>query len=771
MAGIRWLVSPRIRYDPPTGLTDFDRKGRTMTRRLLLLICMAFLGTTAALGRPPTTLQPPVADSLYLQEIGHKIPTDAPVLAVAVLDGRLYAGFADGVRLLDGDRFVDCGAPAGQTRRLRVLDGAMWLITGDALHRFRDGAWHKMAGGEFRDLCLHLGQVYVAEPRRLMRVDGDGLVPVPKTDRPPGEIIGVVSYSETPYVLCPGRLALFDGDRYDRVNVLDWGKLPSSTTRAVHVQGSRLYVATDRGLGLLRGMSMTQIRGADGLCYEDVTCLADGFQNDLWIGTTQGAIRHVDGEYHYFAADRWLPDNNVRDVACGDRIVYIATDGGLGVIEYEPYTLLKKAAYYERHLEEWGQKRLGFTHKLEWDDALGEWVREISDNDVGWSTHYLAAQCFKFAVTGDKQARKEAVNFFDSMKWAEEITPIDGFPARSIWAVGERGHQAQHGSGGLPAEWHATPDGIWQWKADTSSDETDAHCYAVSIFHDLAARDEEKERAKEHWQRVTSHIIDNGWVLRDMDGKPTRWARWDPEYFHSYSGNYARGLNGLEVLAYMRTAHALTGDPKFEAAYRELIGMEYLDEVLREKLVFPPDAIFHSDDRLAFYVYFPLLRYETDPKLRSLYMRSLERSWEVERIEHIPWFNFIYGALTGNDCEAAQAIKHLREWPLDCINYRFRNSHRHDLHTPDGYVPYSGGVKAMSPRERGPMRWSSTPLGLDGGSNREVVDPSGWLDAYWMGRYFGFIAPPDTDDPALTTVKKRSGVNPGAKPYDGPPRP
>ena len=31
------------------------------------------------------------------------------------------------------------------------------------------------------------------------------------------------------------------------------------------------------------------------------------------------------------------------------------------------HTLQKKAAFYERHLEEWGQKRLGLVHKLEWD--------------------------------------------------------------------------------------------------------------------------------------------------------------------------------------------------------------------------------------------------------------------------------------------------------------------------------------------------------------------------------------------------------------------
>ena len=29
----------------------------------------------------------------------------------------------------------------------------------------------------------------------------------------------------------------------------------------------------------------------------------------------------------------------------------------------------------------------------------GRWLRDISDNDVGYSSHYLDAKCFEYAVT------------------------------------------------------------------------------------------------------------------------------------------------------------------------------------------------------------------------------------------------------------------------------------------------------------------------------------------------------------------------------------
>ncbi|NUM54432.1 MAG: hypothetical protein HUU46_12360 [Candidatus Hydrogenedentes bacterium] len=722
---------------------------------------------------PQLAIAQPIADSVYLQEVGSTIPSKTPLVSVASARGKTYAAGQSALYIVEGDALAQIDAPTAPLMRLESFNDTLFAITGTGLYKLDGTVWKQIAPGVFVDMCLHLDAIHAATSDELFKLDGDTLTPVPGSNtRQP--VQAIASYSGTLYVLHPGGIAILDSARggYDRDdNVFDWGEPLPRTTRDLLAMGSRLYVATDQGLGLLRGMALTAIRGEDGLPYEDAVCLREGFGGDLWIGTTRGAIRRTGNEYHYFNAGRWLPNEKVNDIAVDNSVAYIATDGGLGIVRYEPFTLQKKAAYYERWLDEWGQKRLGFTHKLEWNAQDNQWVREVSDNDVGWSTHYLAAMCFKYAVTKEQHARDEAVDFLKSVLWSEEISGIPGFPARSVWAVGERGHQAQHGSGGLPAEWHDTPDGKWQWKGDTSSDETDAHFYAVPIFIELVANEKEKARSIEHLRRIAAHIVDHGWTLHDVDGKPTRWARWDPEYLHTKLGFYAQGLNGLESLAYMQTTYALTKDTKFSDAYKALLDLGYHNAVLRTKLTFPPGFIFHSDDRLAFYAYYSMLKYETDPTMRSIYLRSLERSWEVERIEHNPWFNFIYGALTGNDCEAAQAVTHLREWPLDMVDYSYRNSHRADLQTPKGYVPYSGGTRSLSPRERGPMRWSDNGMQLDGGGGgMQVVDPSGWLDAYWMGRYYGYILPPDAKDQDLISVPQRNERH-GAAPYDGPRRP
>jgi hypothetical protein len=271
---------------------------------------------------------------------------------------------------------------------------------------------------------------------------------------------------------------------------------------------------------------------------------------------------------------------------------------------------------------------------------------------------------------------------------------------------------------------------------------------------------------------MATHIIDNGWVLRDMDGKPTRWGRWDPDYLFRPYGMPARGLNGMEAQGIVRAAYAATGDPKFEEAFQQLIDWGYHTYTVRQRVTFPPADIAPWDDELAFRTYYTIFRYTDDPYLRSIYLRSIARSWEVKRMQKVAWFNFTYSAVTGNDGELEEAVGDLRGWPLDCLEHSYQNSHRDDLATEPGYVAYGVGTRGMSARETGVKRGSRDALPYDGGANsRRVAEPTGFLRDYWMGRYHGFIEVPTTKDKALLTVERRPGVQLGAAPYEGPGRP
>lgn len=780
----------------------FTSRLKIMNRNWLnLAILVAFLGVIPTRGADAvpapkvtdtTTTVPrlwkPVADTPFLQEVGEQIRTEKAVTDVAYQDGRLYAVVQGALRVCDGGGLKEVpGVPTGITR-LRSLQGALWVGTPQGAHRLGKDGWKQVSEVPLVDFTTHLGKVHGASVEDIYRFEDGRFVNVRPADgwlsndstmvqedfsqilADPvgiGPIQRLMSYCDTLYVQHAGRLALIEGRTFVP-DPIDWGSLPSRELRDALVQGSRLWVATSRGLGVLRGMAMSAIRGRDGLPYEDTTCLAAGFDDDLWVGTTRGAIRRTGSEYHYFGAAHWLPGDRVNAIAVDGHEVAIATDAGLGIIRYEPFTLAKKAAYFEREMDSWGFKRLGFIHQL-YRDSKGEWLREISDNDGGNTAGWLAAMSFKYAATHDESARREAVGAFKAMVWLDDITPQPGFIARAVWSVkGDRGERSTRGSGGLPAKWYPTPDGQWLWKGDTSSDEVNAHYYAMSLFHDLAAVGPEKERAAAHVAAITSHILDNGWKLRDMDGKTTRWGRWDPEYLLRPYGFEARGLNGMEAQTYVTTAFALTGDLKYRKGLEQTIQWRYHTYTVRQKITFPPDSVVPWDDELSFRCYVPLLRYSTDPELRSIYLRSLARSWEVQRMQQIPFFNFIYGFLTGHDCEVPEAAQHLREWSLDLVSHSYHNSHRTDLEVRrSDYTPYGSGSRTISPREADAKWGSRLALELDGGNGGRVVTPPiGWLEDYWMGRYFGFIQPPAGVEPGAVRLESPAPVRRGAAKYD-----
>lgn len=677
----------------------------------ILLLWACALTRGGELPRPEHSQWKAIADSVYLQETSRHLAVGRALSAVTIYGGRVVLGDAHGVWTLEGDelRKFPSGSPkAGPqeaVQRLRVLGEELWVLAGDGLWRLASQRWTHISELPLNDVCRHEGQTFAVGPGVFV-LEGDGLKRLYQIP-PVGRLTTfqrMISHLGTLYLHDGRHLVKFEGNGINFDDIADWGAIPRGTQlREMLSWNNRLYLATEHGLAVLRGMTWYFLQGDKGLPYEDATCLAPGFADDLWIGTTRGALRNVGQEYQYFGSPRWVPHDKVNGIACLDKTVYLATDGGLGIISYEPYTLAKKAAWYARWLEEWGQKRLGLIHVLLWRD--GEWVRHISDNDLGYSIHRLASLCFQYAVTHDPAVRAEAVDMMKSVKWSCEITGIDGFPARAIWAAGEKADKEMRGSGDYAAQWHRTADGLWEWKGDTSSDELVAHVYGTMLFLELVAGPEERPWALEHLNGIIGHIVREGFVLRDMGGQPTRWGRWDPDYLLSPDGTNERGLNALEALSFLETAEHFTHDPKYSAAEKQLLDRGYGDFVLRQKVTFPADWFTPHDDRLAFLAYFPLFCYETNPALRLLWLRSLERSWEVKRVEGQPWFAFLYGVMTGLDCDSQRAVNFLREAPLDMRLYRYHNSHRSDLRqVPPGYQVYGERGRYFSPRETALLR-------------------------------------------------------------------
>jgi len=121
--------------------------------------------------------------------------------------------------------------------------------------------------------------------------------------------------------------------------------------------------------------------------------------------------------------------------------------------------------------------------------------------------------------------------------------------------------------------------------------------------------------------------------------------------------------------------------------------------------------------------------------LRAIYAASIKRTWDFERVEGNPLWNFIYGASTGDACDVATAVKALREIPLDFIQWKTRNSHRADLKSREG----EPAREPLPWTERAIHKWDKSPFTLDSGNDMGEGDPTIWLLPYWMGRYHRLI--------------------------------
>ena len=461
----------------------------------------------------------------------------------------------------------------------------------------------------------------------------------------------------------------------------------------------------------------------------------------LWIGTQQGAIRRTreGGRLEYFAGLRWLPDDHVTGIGFEGDVTWLETSKGYSRIHYRPMTLVEKSREFVSRIQA-RHNRWGLTadSHLQVPGDLSTNRMVSSDNDGLWTAMYVAAECFRYKVTGDADARQNARTGMQAIMRLETMTGTPGFPARSFIKVGE---DLQPSDG----EWHDTPDGLWRWKADTSSDEIVGHYFVYPIYYDLVADEDEKPGLRAAIDRITNHILDNDYQLIDLDGKRTRWGWWAPSLI--WEDPDETGLRALHMLAHLRVALHMAGTPeyraKYLAAYDTLINTHKYHLLTRNQKIMVPGAINHSDDELAFLSYYPLLTYEKDPALLEVYRQSLERSWLIERPERNPLWNVIYAAGSGaSEFDRAESIRTLQEIPMDLIQWTVRNSHRRDVPT-DPTDDRHKRLQALIvlPYDELPMsKWNGNPYRLDGGNGgRSEDDGAYFLLPYWMGRHHGFF--------------------------------
>jgi len=495
------------------------------------------------------------------------------------------------------------------------------------------------------------------------------------------------------------------------------------------------------------------------LPFHAVTAGIDAGERGVWIASRHGLMHLAPGadRWRVFHSRRWLPDDHVEDLSVtGDGSVYVRTPGGIGKIEANETSLEAKMIAIDEALQK-HHVRDGLVAEINLDmagDLSTARIQSSNDNDGLWTSIYVAAEAFRYGTTGDPAAKKNARRSLEALMFLERVSTIPGFVARSVVPIED--DPKKYGG-----EWHRSADNKWWWKADTSSDEVVGHYFAYSVYYNVAADEAERQEIRGYVERITDHIVDHGLYYVGPPGKPTTWGVWSPEGLnHDLRRIGDRGLNSLEILSHLKVAEQIVGKPRYTEILRELIDQHgYATNTVLQKQVWPPQFVNHSDDELAFLSYYPLLVLEREPELRRKYLASIRRSWMIERPEHSPLFNFIYGAalqasewrdplkrpdkayVEGEDYDRQASLEWLRDVPADTIGWRVKNSHRRDIKlVGNNRERRPRGESVLPVSERRVMRWNGDPYTLDGGSDgRDRDDGGAILLPYWMGRYHRLI--------------------------------
>ncbi len=480
----------------------------------------------------------------------------------------------------------------------------------------------------------------------------------------------------------------------------------------------------------------------------NINCLLN-VSGTLWAGTNVGAFStEVKSGYRYYASKRWLDNDTLVALAADSKMnMYCLSTTGLNQIEFIDQTLAKKAIYFQDKIRQ-RHIRYGLISEVFFskpgDLSLAE--MKDTDNDGLWSSFYLGSQAFRFAVTKEKMAKRNAWETFEAFERLLSINSLKGFPSRTFERIEYRNSD--------PAAWRKSQDPEWEWKGTTSSDEFVGHIFAAAVMNQFVAKTaSEKKRVADFIDKILTHIIENNYCFIDADGKPTLWGRWNPEYINWYPETIGdRKLGSITIIAGLQLGYALTGKDIYKTeAFRLMNQHNYLKNILIDcnKISITPgyvhfgatmgDGWNHSDDEMAFLSYWVLYHYAFNDTLKNQFAKAIKNHWRIELPERDALWNLITKGTAG-EYDKESTFWYLHEFPIDLISWTVKNSHRKDLvFLPENLRKQTTTIQI--PLGEQPIhRHNTNPFDLDGGDGgTSELAGDEFLLPYWMARYLKII--------------------------------
>ncbi|MBS1933692.1 MAG: hypothetical protein JST96_06810, partial [Bacteroidetes bacterium] len=324
--------------------------------------------------------------------------------------------------------------------------------------------------------------------------------------------------------------------------------------------------------------------------------------------------------------------------------------------------------------------------------------------------------------------------------------------------------------------WKHSADSEWDWRGSASSDQAVGQYFALTMIAQYIDDDAIKKKAIKLIDELTGYIVENDLKLIDVDGRPTLWGRWSPDYVNRFPDMVGdKKLYSSNIISFLQIAFHFTGKEKYHAKANELLYKEkYLDNLARPvSEIGPAPATADkwsrlmsggwncSDDEMYFLAYWGLYPYSFNDSLKSKYKDAIRDHWNIIRPEKEALWNLCYAAITGaKKFDLDETIWELKRMPLDLINWSMRNSDRKDIE----YVKENHFERPVSevlpPDERPENKHNRNLFELDNNGNgyAELGGGDVFLLPYWMGRYFGFISAPVNDESSMVNSEWKNSL-------------
>jgi hypothetical protein len=279
-----------------------------------------------------------------------------------------------------------------------------------------------------------------------------------------------------------------------------------------------------------------------------------------------------------------------------------------------------------------------------------------------------------------------------------------------------------------------------------------------------------------------AYIVDAGFVLIDpVTGHHTTWGYWDPATLnHVPNPKGDRGLNSLEVLAYLASAARICGGndalpaPKsttFGEAFASLVREHGYGTNMVNALITSPRGIATFDYRLAFLSYHALalgapeithkngsgtaahipLTAAEGKAFQRRFQSSIARYWTDEHSpihglqQKVPGLGLMYTYATGNP-GLLDPDWQLRRYPASpIIDWPTDNAARLDVALDPEWLRCAAEevVTRVLPADEAMNAGSSdflteaSAVNRDQGGGNAANAPNPWLLVMWMGRFYG----------------------------------